>query len=861
MKISSITTLAGPNVHYPRPALAMTLDIDEHYSARTVVESVENVARDLMRRASIDVDDCGERRMRPFGNAVVVVPFRAERATRLLLTEAVAVVAATLAGDEYDVTAAIDEAQHLVAQHELGPSTQAIVEAAERRGIPWTRIGDDSMVRLGYGARQRRIQATTTDTTSTIAVDLSCDKQLTKALLEEASLPVPRGALAMTLDEALEAFRELGAPVVVKPLDGCQGNGVSLNVGSEDDARAAYEIARTHRCGVLVEEQIEGRNYRVLVVDGRMAAASERLPAHVIGDGRSTVGELIEIANLDPSRGDDHEKPLTKISLDEIALRFMARSGLTLESIAAAGEVVRLREGVNLSTGGIARDVTDVVHPTVRRACERAARVIGLDICGVDLVMEDISRPLEQGSGAIIELNASPGLRMHAFPSEGHSRDVGGAIIDMLFPNGSPSRVPIVTVTGTNGKTTVTRLIEHVIALTGRRVGMTTTDGIWIGGECVAEGDTTGPRSARTVLGDPSVEFAVLETARGGIVRRGLGYDWSDVAIITNIQPDHFGQDGIESIDDLLDIKSLVAERVREGGTIVLNADDATLARLPSHPRLATIDRRIVFLSLDPSSDVVRRHRQNGGTAYILRDGWIVEAGATERRIVRAHDVSITLNATAMHQIANLLAAVAASRASGLGISQIATALLRFRSTLHNRGRSNLFRLPAGGHVLIDYGHNPEAFRAICATASRWKEARVTGIVGVPGDRNDALIAESGRVAAQGFDRIVIVEDRDLRGRRAGEVASLLCQAIREESPQRQVMIVLDQRTALAQELPHIGPSDIIVVFYDDYEPLVELLDRFGAIAVESFPRPALEGRPQMTRADNGRSTPVARSA
>jgi cyanophycin synthetase len=857
MKINSITTLAGPNVHSHHPVLLMKLEgavgsDDKH--------AIECAARELLHRAGIAVDSAPERGVTPASDTIVI-PYRAEKASRHLLRAAVELVASRAEGRDVDAENALDEARRLIARYELGPSTRTIVEAAERRGIPCIRIGEDSIVQLGHGVRQRRIQAATTDRTSAIAVEISCDKQMTKSLLESASLPVPRGTVASTVEEAIAAFAEVGAPAVIKPLDGCQGKGVSLNVMNEDDVRAAFAIASS-RGAVLVEEQIEGRNYRVLVVDGVMVAASERLPAHVVGDGFATVAELVRIANADPARGEGHEKPLTKIVIDEIAMQFMARAGVTLDTVPENGEFVWLREGVNLSTGGVARDVTDLVHPTVRRACERAARVVGLDICGVDLMTSDIARPLVAGAGAIIELNAAPGLRMHAFPSKGEPRDVGGAIVEMLFPADAPSRIPIVTITGTNGKTTVTRLVEHVVAMTGRRVGMTTTDGIWIGGECVAEGDTTGPQSARTVLGDPSVEFAVLETARGGIVRRGLGYDWSDVAIITNIQPDHFGQDGIESIEDLVRIKSLIAERVREGGTIVLNADDSTLVTLPTRPAIASIPRRIVYFTLDPANEIVRRHRASGGTAYLLRDGWLVEAvGDTEQRIVRADDMSMTINATATHQIANLLAAVAGCRASGLGIAQIATALLRFRSAAHNRGRSNLFRLPSGAHVLVDYGHNPEAFRAICTMASRWKGVRVTGIVGVPGDRNDLLIGESGRVAARGFDRIVIVEDRDRRGRRAGEVATLLCQAIKEEAPQRECMIVLDQMSALAQEIGRSGSSDVVVVFYEDFEPLVELLRRRGAVVVETLPRPALEQRPKIARADNGRSTPVARSA
>jgi cyanophycin synthetase len=482
---------------------------------------------------------------------------------RFLLETAVEIVEKLLADESLEnlqklKAETLAEARKLVALYELGPSTRSIVEAAKRRNIPVRRIGEGSLIQLGYGKNLNRIQAAMTSRTSAIATEIAGDKELTKQILRQAEIPVPYGETVCSIGELVRAFRKIGAPVAVKPLDGRQGKGVSLNLLTEDDVKTAFEISTEFTKRVLIEEMFTGRDYRVLVVNGKMIAASERVPPFVVGDGNSSIAALVEKENQNPLRGEGHEKPLTKLKTDEIAVAHLAKKGLTLDSVPAAGEMTTLRGGCNLSTGGSAKDVTDVVHPSIRKTCERAARVVGLDICGVDLVVPDISQPFAKGAGGIIELNAAPGLRMHLQPSEGKPRDVGEAIIEGLYPKNAESRIPIVSITGTNGKTTVTRMISHVFSTGGKRVGMTTTSGIWIGGDCITTGDTTGPNSARAVLSDPTVEVAVLETARGGIVKRGLGYDWSDVAVITNIQHDHIGQDGIEEVEDLLYIKSFL---------------------------------------------------------------------------------------------------------------------------------------------------------------------------------------------------------------------------------------------------------------------------------------------------------------
>jgi cyanophycin synthetase len=872
MRIDKIRTINGPNIYTYQPILIARLfledltevasteipgfterliaalpGIHEHRCSRGrpggfverlregtyFAHIVEHVALELSEQAGISASFGRARYAGEAGCYNVVIEYKAEMGARFLLNVAVELVMALVAGDHYPLEEKLKETRRIVAQTELGPSTRAIVDAATWRGIPWVRLGaDSSLVQLGYGKNRRQIQAAVCDHTRAIAMEVAGDKELTKTILEQVSIPVPRGIVTKTWDEAVDALERIGAPVVVKPLDGRQGKGVSLNLTTPEEVAHAFHLAQGFSEYVLVEELYEGRNYRVLVVDGRVVAASERLAAYVIGDGTHTIAELIEMTNADPLRGEGHEKPLTRIVVDDIVQAYLIKSGRALENIPHAGETVYLRDGINLSTGGTAVDVTDIVHPSIAQMCVRAARVIGMDVCGVDLVLRDISLPMTKNQGGIIELNASPGLRMHLYPSAGQPRDVGGAIVDMMYPPGTSSRIPIISITGTNGKTTVTRMIGHVLAESGQKVGMTTTDGIYIEGECVVEGDTTGPHSARTVLSDPIVETAVLETARGGIARRGLGYDWSDISVLTNIQPDHIGQDGIESLDDILHIKSLVAERVREGGTLVLNADDEHLARLMENPRVNRLSKRVVYFSLHENHLLIKKHLAARGRAYYIKDGWIIEAdGQDERQLIHVTEIPATLGGAAEFNVANSMAALAACRAHGLSVEQAAAGLRTFRNDAQNPGRNNLYAL-GRGYVLLDYGHNADAFRAVSRMASLWQGRRVTGIIGVPGDRDDSLICESGRWAARGFHRLIIKEDKFLRGRKAGEVAWMLYSAVKGEEPDRECHIVLDECDALRMEIERVKDGEIVVVFYDELQPLLEVLTQNGAVPV-----------------------------
>jgi cyanophycin synthetase len=869
MVIEGIRTLDGPNVYHYKPVLVMSLrlqeltdrescqvpgfmgrlldclpGLNEHHCSRKraggFVERlregtyfghiVEHVTLELAGLLGSPVTFGKTRYAGEPGLYHVIVRYRAEVVMRYLLEVAVALVEALVRGEPFDLESRLEEGKELAVETELGPSTRSIVEAADSRGIPWRRLNRASLIQLGYGKHRRFIQAALTGQTSHVAVEIASDKELTKELLRQALVPVPRGVVVSNAEQALAAFSELGGPGVVKPLDGNQGKGVSLNLITPDQVTQAFEIAVQYSERVIIEEQYHGRNYRVLVVGGKMVAASERLASHVVGDGEHSLNQLIDLMNQDPMRGDGHEKPMTKIVLDEVAHAYLKSCGRSPEYVPGAGEAVVLRQSANLSTGGTAVDVTEAVHPATRRICERAAQAIGLDVCGVDLVTPDIAQPL---SGGIIEVNAAPGLRMHLYPSMGSRRDVGAEVVDMLYPTGSPSRIPICSITGTNGKTTVTRMVGHVLGQQGLNVGMATTDGVYVSGECIASGDMTGPKSARSILSDPTVEVAVLETARGGILRRGLGYDWSDVAIITNIRGDHIGQDGIQDVEDLVWIKSLVAERVREGGTLVLNADDTEAVRLAASERVNRVPKAIVYFSVRHRNPVIRRHVTTGGTAYFQRDDQIIEArGGNESEIVKVSAIPVTLGGAALFQVSNCLATVAASRVLGCSARLIARALSSFESSTHNPGRVELYQL-GRGLVMVDYGHNPDAFRATSRMAALL-DRRLIGIIAVPGDRDDSVIVEAARVAARGFHKIVIREDRDLRGRKQGEVAELLWRTLRVEAPGAKCKVVLDELEALAEVLPEVAAGAMALHFYEHLEPVLHLLAKAGARPVKA---------------------------
>lgn len=761
----------------------------------------------------------------------IIMECKAFACQAYLLARAVDMVDQLIAGKEIALKGVFEQARSILASTQLGPSTQAIVDAAQRRDIPVRRLNESSLIQLGYGRKRKWLEATMTNQTSAIAVDIAGDKALTKRLLAEAGIPVPAGTVVGSSDEALQAYEEMGFSVVVKPQAGRQGRGVSLNLASAEDVTRAYELASEHSSDVIVEQYVPGRNVRALVVSGKFVAASERISARVVGDGQQTIEQLVARVNEDPRRGRGHEKPLTRILMDAVAVHTLHRQGVCPSDIPARGQMILLREGANLSTGGEAEDVTEKIHESYRVLAERAARQVGLDVAGVDMIVPDLDKPYDPQQAAVIEVNAAPGIRMHQHPSSGTSRDVADAIVQSLFPVGDHGRIPIVAVTGTNGKTTTTRLIGHALAMTGRCVGMTTTGGVFIDGRKVVGGDTTGPDSARVVLSDPVVDVAVLETARGGIVRGGLAYDKANVAVFTNITLDHVGQDGAESLDDLLHIKSLVAECVRPDGWVVLNAEDEQLVTLSK--RLPT---KVVFVAASDDNPALTRHLALGGVGYYVARGWVVEArGNLTWELASVQDIPLTLGGAARFQVENCLAAAAALRALGLTRQQVADAFSSFLPVRDNPGRCMLFQMPSGGHFILDYGHNPDGFEKVGAWLRRLPHRRLIGVIGVPGDRTTHWIRQGAQRLVNIFDEFILKEDEDKRGRDPGEVARVLAEEIRARQPDKPCRVVLREPDALQDAVAHLRAGDVAVMFYEKMDPLVQLLRQLGGVSVEAI--------------------------
>lgn len=793
---------------------------------------IEHIAIELLEQAGLkEKAKCIDQKKEP---SKAVVETTLVETMRFVLPLAAEMAENIVQEEEIFIEEKVSEIKELSADHELGPSTQAIVRSAEFHGIPWSRENHRSLIQLGYGKNLRFIQAALTDETSLIFTEMASDKQATKERLAKFSLPVPDGEVVETLAEAIEAFENISGKVVVKPLDGRQGKGVTIDPQNSDEVEKAFLLAKEFSDLILIEEMFEGKNYRVLVVGGKVVAASERQPCQIIGDGKHNIDELIEIENQNPLRGEGHEKPLTKIRLTPNLLSAIEKDGRRLEDIPKLGEKIILGGGLNISTGGTAKDVTDEIDVSIKSICERAARTMDLDICGFDLILEDISNPIKSQTGGIIEVNTAPGLRMHLFPNEGKRREVGEDIIKMLYPSGQNARIPIIAITGTNGKTTVTRMISHIFTKNGWQTGTTTTDGVYLNDERIIEGDTTGPVSAKTVLGDNSVEIAILETARGGIVRRGLGFDWADIGVITNISEDHIGQDGIETIDDLINIKALVAERVRPFGTLIINADCENSLKILEREKVKAKEKEIILFSMNEFNPFIQYHLSKNGTAYFVKNGCLIEAdGKSHNPFIKLDLIPTTMNGTAEFQIYNVMAAIAACRAKSLSKREIMY-LQTFQNKTHNPGRSNLYRV-GQGYALIDYGHNPGAFAAICKMTEQWKDKFVTGIIGVPGDRADWVISESGKIIAKGFDKVIIKEDKDLRGREKGEVAHLLCETILSTEPDKSCKIVLDEVETFENCLENISENEVVVLFYDKLEPIQRVLENYNATPLHRF--------------------------
>ena len=730
----------------------------------------------------------------------------------------------------FSLEAVLQELKTLRERAGLGPTTRAIVREARRRGIPVMRLDDASLVQLGWGAGQKRIRASITGSTPFIGVDIASDKNCTKSLLTRGGVPTPQGGVALSREEAVKIAASLGGPVVVKPLDANHGRGVTTNISSPQDVTAAYERARTHGRRVVVERFLPGRDHRCLVIGGRLVAAAERIPAHVVGDGESRILDLIEVVNSDPRRGTGHAKPLTRIQLDAAALEILKAQGHDPESRPAEGEIVFLRQTANLSTGGTAVDRTDDVHPENAAVAIRAARMLGLDIAGIDLVTPDISRPLSETGGGVVEVNAAPGFRMHLEPTVGRPRPVARAVMDMMFPKARKARIPVFAVTGTNGKSTTARMLAHILRHSGLNVGLTTTSGVYVNDDLIMKADASGPRSARMVLSDPGVEAAVFEVARGGLLREGLAFDSCDAACVTNIQPDHLGLKGIRTVQDLAWVKSVVVENVSRRGVSVLNADDVLVARMRRRA-----GGRICFFSLRGGPDMpgfLADHIADGGMALVREPSGdlVLHRDGARERLMNAAQIPACLGGLAEFNVQNALAAAAMAIGADVPTRTVREALAGFGLAFEqNPGRLNIHDAH-GFRIIMDYAHNAAGLMALRSLLVRLKpkHGRLIGMVTVPGDRRDEDIREMGEVGALTFDELVLREDPGRRGRAEGEIIALLREgALRAGIAASRIHEIPDEIEAAAACMTLARPGDLVVLTPTEVEAMWRFIKDF----------------------------------
>lgn len=794
--------------------------VERLYEGTYLAHIFEHVTLELQNLCGDKVSYGKARASEEAGVYDVIIAYKTEAVAKRCAYLAEKFLNALIEGAEFPVDAEIKKINDLCKDIQLGPSAEAIYQAALARGIPAERFAEEDLIFLGQGKYGKRIWSAITGNTSLLATDLVANKYLTTKLLMNHHVPVPENSIVESEAEALAYFRVLGGSVVAKPLSGSHGRGVTVDITHEAGLKRAFQLARIYGDKVLIERYITGRQYRFCMVNHKLAAAAERIPAYVIGDGQHTVEQLVALANRNPLRGDGHEKPLTKMVIDEATLAVLAKQALTPRIVPEVKRVVQIKETANISTGGTAVDVTALVHPDNILLAERISQIIGLDIAGLDIIAADITKPLTEENGAVIEVNAAPGIRMHHHPSAGPVRDVGGAIVDYLFPYHSDGRIPVIAVTGTNGKTTTARMLSSIFRQAGYAVGMSTTEGIFLNEKCLLKGDCSGPASAKMVLSHPEAEVAVLETARGGIVRAGLGFDRCDVGVLTNISEDHLGQDGIETLEDLAHIKSLVLEMVAVSGTAVINADDVFALNLASR-----VQADVIYFSLEPHNIIIRRHLGLGGRAVFVRNGMIYLAeGSDSEALFHVTDMPITLGGKAKHNIENALVAISAAFGYGLAFDCIKKGLENFSCNL---GRLNIFDV-MDFKVCIDYGHNLAGYQAILDTARQLKVKRIVGIIAAPGDRRDDVIFNIGRTAGAGFDRLYIKEDADLRGRKPGETAQLLKNgALSAGFAEKNVFTILSEAEAVKAALDGAVAGDLLIVFYESYDMVTKTLQAF----------------------------------
>jgi cyanophycin synthetase len=702
-------------------------------------------------------------------------------------------------------------------RREFGPSTASLVHAAEERDIPWLRLNRYSLVQFGHGRYQQRIQATTTSRTSNIAVDLAGDKEETNGILRDLGLPVPRQMIVRSSRDAVRAAKRIGLPVVIKPLDGNHGRGVAINLKTDEEVENGFEKASEHGRTIIVESYIEGFDHRILIVDGELVAAAKRVPGHVVGDGKHTIKELVDSVNEDPRRGVGHEKVLTRLEFDDQAERLLAKLGYDQSTVPAQGEEVYLRSTANLSTGGTAIDVTDIIHPDNREMAVRAIKAIGLDIGGVDFLTKDITESYRDAGGGICEVNAGPGFRMHVAPSEGTPRDVAGPVIDMLFPPDSPSRIPIAAITGTNGKTTTSRMLAHILKMSGKTVGLTSTDGVYIDGNLSVPGDMTGPVSSQMILRDPSVDAAVMETARGGMLRSGLGFQTCNVAACLNVTADHLGLRGIDTVEQLAEVKRVPIEIATDAA--VLNADDTHCLQMADY----TDAEKLSYVTMNPTHSLVKQHIKAGGQAFVLEQGMnghliSIYDNETHTPLVWTHLIPATVEGRALHNVQNAMFAAALAYNMNVGLEDIRQGLRTFDSTFFQApGRMNIYD-EHPFRVILDYAHNPAAVSAMCGLADRFDvEGRKIVVLSAPGDRRDEDIREIAKIASGHFDHFICRCDDGRRGRGDDEVAVMQKEVLLEAGISAdRIDVIPDEQEATMRALEIAESGDLILVFGDN---------------------------------------------
>jgi cyanophycin synthetase len=784
---------------------------------------IEHIALEIQTLAGMDTGFGRTRQTKTEGIYNVVFSYLEEKAGVFAAESAVRIAEALIENKDYDLDADIQRLRELRESERLGPSTGSIVDEAIARDIPWIRLNKSSLVQLGYGKNQVRFRATMTERTSSIAVDIAGNKDETKRLLGDAAIPVAKGVTVATIDDVYGAIKSVGFPLVFKPLDGNHGKGATINVKTEAEAVAAFHYAKTYSRRIIVERFITGHDFRVLVIDHKMVAAALRVPAHVVGDGTQSIQQLIDKENEDPRRGYGHENVLTEITVDRDTLDLLEKKQYTLETIAPAGEIVFLKSTANLSTGGTSIDVTDQVHPQNVFNCERISRIVGLDICGIDIMAQNLTEPLTENGGVVLEVNAAPGFRMHLAPSEGLPRNVAAPVIDMLYPPGKSARIPIIAVTGTNGKTTTTRLIAHIVKNNGSRVGFTTSDGIYVQNTLLMKGDTTGPFSAEFILKDPTVEVAVLETARGGILRSGLGFNQCDIGVVTNIQEDHLGISDIHNLDDLTRVKSVIIGAVKRTGWGVLNADNAYCLKIA-----ANASCNIAYFSMDEKNPVIREHCKKGGIAAIYENGYVtIKKGDWKIRVEKATHIPLTFNASVSFMIQNVLAATLTTFLWGYKTEDIRTSLETFiPSAAHTPGRMNVFKF-RDFKVLVDFAHNPDGFNGIKGYLSTVDATEHIGVISGTGDRRDEDIIETAKIAAQMFDKIYICQEKYLRGRSQQGLIDLLLAGINAVKPNMPVIINNDGEKCLREVMSNVTQGSFITILSDTIHNAIQKVTHY----------------------------------